>query len=276
MHATQPEAQYLDTLKELLHQSELIREEVRRHSNLHKFSARIGGIKQQLEFIREHILSNKKDRFKKHFKHHKLAVKLIEKHLAELEDKERPTQEIDELRTEILHNVAHIEVLLSDIKEHQHTPLLTQDITHYITEVNNLNIKAEILLKELKLLQTPEEPQLHEQIQQIHDKLQHIKLQDLITKGSNDLASFLKHHYHAIHDTVTHMNHLNVQFQHILENLDNEKHALQELHTLQDEIKHTIQQYEAKLEQLEQERLHVMQYPGAHVKPIPFKVNNNS
>lgn len=274
MHATQPETQYIEILKALLNQSELIREEVKRHSNLHKFLARIGGIKQQLEFIREHLLFNKKDRFKKHFKHHKLAVKLIEKHLAELEDNERPTQEIDELRTEILHNVEHIEVILSDIKEHQHTPLLTQDISHYITEVNNLTIKAEILLKELKTLQAPKEPKLHEQIQQIHDKLQHIRLQDLVTKGSNDLSSFLKHHYHAIRDAVTHMNHLNIQFQHIIDNLDNEKHALQELRTLQDEIKHTILQYEAKLEQLEQERLHVMQYPGAHVKPIPFKIKD--
>ena len=279
--------EYIHQLEELQHQSQLIRREVQQHIKFSHLQDRIGAVQQQLQFIRHHVLPKTAKEKAKYFKHNKLALKLIDKHLAEIEDissetrlKELQEEDerwavIEELREETLHNIEHAEAALQEAEvTHEDPAKETKDILLYEAEIIELADKTELILKEIELHGHFGEP-IFELIHNLHNELQFIKLHAYSRQFGHEVAhppTLLGHHFEAINDISGHLFHLHNHWGHMLEQLHHESHEEVELKQLHEEIQHTKEQFEEKLEELEEEKIHYMQHPGAHI--IPVKFNN--
>ena len=90
----------------------------------------MGAIKQQLEFIRGHVIPKSAHEKAKYFKHNKLALKLINRHINEIETESASTRlegleqneaawlVIEKLRAETLQNLEHIEATFLSIGQY--------------------------------------------------------------------------------------------------------------------------------------------------------------
>lgn len=276
-------SEYIQQLEQLQHQSQLIRQELQQQIKFNKLHHKVGAIHQQLEFIRHYLLPKSAKEKAKYFKHNKLALRLIDKHLAEMddtagetrlkqlaEDEERWTV-IEELRRETLENIEHVEAALHEAElTHESSADETRDILLYEAGMIELADKTELLLKEIELHQHLGEP-IFELIHNLHNELEFIKLHAYSRQFHNDAAhppTLLGHQFDSLHDINGHLFELHNHWGHLLEQLNSEDDEEAELKQLHEEILHTKEQFEEKLEAIKEEKLHYMQHPGAHIIPI--------
>lgn len=287
---TQEITEYIKQLEELFKQSEVIKREIKRHSGFSHFRNRIGGIKQQLEFIRHHTLPLSHRDKVKYFKHNKLALKLINRHIDEIErecgetrlkrlaEEEAEWELIESLREQTRKNIEHIEAVLHEmpLDMSENAPIETQDIALFGTEVAELAEKTELILKELESHGGLFEP-LFEQIHHLHNEVQFIHLHDYARfpfhMEQHEHLTFLGHHYDALTHVNEHLQHMLHQWDHIEDSLTAENEGMDEIKQIQEEIRHTVEQLSEKLEHIEEDRLHYIQHPDmklVHIK-TPYK-----
>jgi hypothetical protein len=293
---TQEITEYIGQLQKLLNQSTLIKQEIKEHIKFSRLQGRIGAISQQLEFIRSLVLPKTAEEKAKYFKHNKLALKLINRHIAEiekdtgetrlkkLEEEESQWLVIEELREETLQNLEHIEAALKEAEltsEQENDTNDTKeiiDIMVFEAEVSELADKTELLLQEMEVHSHLHEP-IFEQIHNLFHELQFIKLHAYSRNHEHETHGptehihhddFLHHHYQSLHEINAHLFHLHNHWGHLLHELHGEDHNALELKQVHEEIKHTIEQFEEKIEEIEENRIHYMQHPGAHIVPVKF------
>jgi DNA repair exonuclease SbcCD ATPase subunit len=281
--------EHIKQLEDLFGQSQLIKKEIKRHVTFSNFAGRIGGIRQQLQFIRHHVLPRTKEEKLKYFKHNKLALKLINRHIDEMEreieesrlkameGEEEQWEIIEELREETLHNIEHIEAALETAeqeRESENEIEETKDILLFEAEVAELADKTEMLIEEIELHGGAYEP-IFEQIHHLHNELQFIRLHaysrnHAFEPHEEHHADFLTHHFHGLQHINENLHELSHHWEHLIHQLHAENHHEDELKHIQEEIKHTIEQFNEKLEEIEENKLHYMQHPGAHIVPVRF------
>ena len=279
--------EYIHQLKELQQQSQLIRKEIQQHIKFSRLQQRIGGIQQQLQFIRNHLLPKSSKERAKYFKRNKLALKLIGKHLTKLNDTSDEThylkklQEeeeywatIEELREEILRDIEHAKAALDEAELAEENSIeQSKHILLYEAEISELDDKIDLTLKEIKTHNHFNEP-IFELIHNLHNELQFIKLHSYSRYFDHEVApptTLLGHHFETMHDLSGHLFELHNHWGHMLEHLHKETFEETELKQLHDDIQHTKEQFEEKLEEIEQEKIHYMQHPGAHIIPVKIE-----
>lgn len=283
--AAQETTEYLNQLKELLHQSQIIRDEIARHLQLNKLQDRVGGIKQQLEFIRRYVTPQTVDEKARYFKHNRLALKLIHRHLEALNAEATPVLHernavteaewlaIEALRQDTLRNLAHIEKALKEAKLDSIEPTPAQqskDILLYQVEVAGLLDKTALLLQEIKM-HVPLLGPIFEQIHHLHHELQFMRLHaysrnSMYLSPQQNYTAFFNHHLASFNQIHTQLAHLHEACADVLK--QNQEQA--ELQEVFEEIQYTILQFEERTRELEDNKLHYLHYPGAYLMPAPF------
>lgn len=288
---TQEITKYVQQLQQLLEQSDQIKQEIKKHIVFSKLQHRIGAIQQQLQFIRSHVLPLTRREKAKFFKHNKLALKLINNHVEEitkqsgesylkkLEEEEEKWLVIEELREETLRNLEHIEAALKDAERASEQGEPHKEIKEMMSfegDVAELADKTELLLKEMSVHEHLH-GSLFEQIHHLHHELQFIKLHAYSRNHEHETTDqhtyhqhFLNHHYASLHHINEQLLHIHHHYEHLLDELHEEDRNVHELETLRDEIQHTIEQFEEKIKEIEENKIHYIQHPGMHIVPVEF------
>lgn len=271
-------------LDNLNKQSRLIREEIQSHITFDRIHQHYGAIKQQLEFIRSHLLPHSSTQRIKLIKHNKLALRLIAKHLADIDllveesqlsklhEEEEAWAAIEEQREQTRHELEMLESLNEQIAlDQEANEAADKETALFETEVAALSEKMDDLLKELEAHRHGEST-IYEEIHHLHNELQFVRLHaDSHFLGHHEAAhspSLLGHHFESTQHVNEHFQHLYHHWDHLIEELHHEQQESAELDHLREEIRHTKELLEEKLDEIEQEKLHYMQYPGAHIVPV--------
>ena len=244
---------YIEELKELLYQSELIKQEIVKHVAFSKLYDRIGAIREQLDFICQHIGTHKTSGY---FKHQKLALKLIEKHLADvdlvmcdtrlekLKKENEEWLEIEELRHKII--LTH-EITTAEL-DHLESEEAFEHTNDYVNSIYELYEKTLALSESLER-HSKHDDTIHKRIHHLQHRLTHIR-NHVDHDTAETTAEFLHQHVHVMQEVMSHLFELSHHANHLIHALYEETKEWHELADLHAKIEHTIHSYEQKAAQL--------------------------
>lgn len=250
--------EYIKTLESLAHESQLVREEIKKVITFEHLNQRIHSIQQQLSLIHD-TLEPRTFAEKAHMEHlHKTVISLVQHSLTTGKDEYLETlkasgeywEQVEALIDSILIEIEHLKAAAD--YETELTPTLSE-----------LNEKMQALLE------TVEKQHGSLPHSAIHTHIEHIKhqlhfLHQPHTKHDHTYE-FLEHYHTTIEEIALHMHHLQHRFNEIAAELKDENKELKELEALQEEIERLKAAYEEQLETIKKSaEHHKVLAPGAH------------
>jgi chromosome segregation ATPase len=238
----------LAELLQLMHESQLVREEVMRHIHFLHLHQRINGIKQIIELIRENLSHGAVNTNKPNLQLKHATEDVKSYYLEHLKETHELWEKIEKLGEEIHYTfdleygdlqTLSAEILLKLVEKAQH-------ILNLIEQHPAMHIDP-----------TPRIQQLHKRLLLIHQ--QHDALKKHGYKPKSKLSAqqaiheFLNHYHSTLESLALHFHHLQLHFTEIYAKLQEEKTNLKELDALQAHITQEKQAYEEEVECLKKQ-----------------------